>query len=544
MSGSAVSGGNSPRKRRRLRIVIPAFPALNIYSGVAKRMTALGPVSVATSVNEVEGWDAEVIDENNYGRGGPKDASGRPDHTLLQQRRPADAVGFYGGLTSTVPRLYELASLYKGLGVRTIAGGQHFTGDNVAEGLANAIDFVVPGEGEKVIKGLLACLDGAKDAHDIRGIAFLEEGRVVRTPDPELLTEFDDLPMPNFSLVRFARIKFYPIGRVRGCGMNCEFCTVKGKPRYATPERLVEQIALLYETYGTRHFFLVDDLFGQDRAETLRLCGMLRDYQKRVGKRFSITVQIRLDKARDTEMLRAMREAGIFMVAIGYESPIAEELKAMDKHLKPEQMIEQTRIFRREGFRVHGMFIFGYPMREGVKFRMTAGERIRKFRRFIRKARVDTVQVLLPVPLPGTEMRERLAKQNRLFPLEHIGWEYYDGNFPLFLPDPPLTPESMRAAVHQIMGRFYRLTHMFSIGFHTMAFPTFPFYSNSVKVGWHHWRRRWLTSVFRFGGWMTLRKWRAEFQKGAFARKLAKAKETMTAAGAAGKSHSERSPST
>ncbi len=539
MSSSAISGGNSPRKRRRLRIVIPAFPALNIYSSVAKRMTALGPVCVATSVTEVEGWDAEVIDENNYGRGGPKDAAGRPDHTLLQQMRPADAVGFYGGLTSTVPRLYELANLYKGLGVTTIAGGQHFTGDNIAEGLRNHVDFVVPGEGEKVIKDLLAFLDGAMNARDIRGIAFLENGRVIRTPDVEPLTEFDELPIPSFSLVRFARIKIYPIGRVRGCGMNCEFCTVKGKPRYASPERLVEQIALLYETYDARSFFLVDDLFGQDRIETLRLCAMLRDYQKRVHKRFTITVQIRLDKARDTEMLQAMREAGIFMIAVGYESPIAEELTAMEKRLKPEQMIEQTRVFRRAGFRVHGMFIFGYPMRDEVEFRMTAEERMKRFRTFIRKARVDTVQVLLPVPLPGTELRDRLAKQNRLYPLEHIGWEYYDGNFPLFVPDEPLTPESMRAAIQHIMGRFYRLTHMFSIGFHTMAFPTFLFYSYSVKTGWHHWYRRWWTSVFRFGGWLTLRKWRSEFQKSTFPEKLAKAKEAVTSADPAGKSHSE-----
>ena len=57
--------------RHRLRIVVPAFPAFNIYSRIAMKTTALGPVCVATAVHEIEGWDAEVIDENNLGRYGP-----------------------------------------------------------------------------------------------------------------------------------------------------------------------------------------------------------------------------------------------------------------------------------------------------------------------------------------------------------------------------------------------------------------------------------------------------------------------------------------
>ena len=35
------------KNRYRLRIVIPAYPAFNIYSRIARRTTALGPVCVA-----------------------------------------------------------------------------------------------------------------------------------------------------------------------------------------------------------------------------------------------------------------------------------------------------------------------------------------------------------------------------------------------------------------------------------------------------------------------------------------------------------------
>jgi len=78
--------------RPRFRMIAPAFPAFNIYSRIARRTTALGPLSVATAVNRMDGWNVEVIDENNYRNLGPRDAQGRPDHRTLQAIRRADVV--------------------------------------------------------------------------------------------------------------------------------------------------------------------------------------------------------------------------------------------------------------------------------------------------------------------------------------------------------------------------------------------------------------------------------------------------------------------
>jgi radical SAM superfamily enzyme YgiQ (UPF0313 family) len=491
-------------------------------------MTALGPVCVATAVNDVQGWDAEVIDENNYRRG-PKDAAGKPDHRALQRTRPADVVGLYGGLTSTIPRLFEIARLYKALGTRIIAGGQHFVGDNIEQALRNGVDVVVIGEGEKTIAELLACFDKGGDLADVRGIAFLADGKLVITPERQPLTAFDELPIPDFSVLRYARVKYYPVSGMRGCGMNCEFCTVKGKPRSASAERMMEQFASIYEKCQGTIFFVTDDLFGQYRSETLRLCRMLRDYQRVVGARFSVTVQIRLDKARDSELLQAMREAGINALAIGFESPIAEELEAMNKRLDPREMIDLARLYRRAGFRLHGMFIFGYPAQEGQPFRMSAEDRVWHFRRFIRKARLDTVQVLLPVPLPGTELTHRLRADNRVYPAECVGLEYYDGNFPLFQPDEPLSPEDMQTAIRKIMGRFYQPRHMFSLGLHILSFPVVAFYFHGIKSGWQRWNQKWWRYLYRTGGWLTLRKWTAALKKDGFPNKVAKAKKQLQA---------------
>ena len=516
-------------QRHRFRIIIPAYPAFNIYSGVARMTTALGPICVGTMVNKTKNWDVEIIDENNYQRFGPKTADGKPDHAALQKIRPAEIVGFYGGLSSTIPRLYELARVYKNLGATTIAGGQHFVDDNIREALEHCIDFVVIGEGEQTTKELLNALNLGFDPHGINGIAFLEKGGIVHTPERETMTDFDKLPLPDFSLLRYARIKIYPVGWVRGCGMNCEFCTVKGKVRCPAPEYVFNQIISLLERLNARHFFLVDDLFGQNRESTLRLCEMLRKYQETVGVRLSITVQIRLDKARDEELLKAMRSAGITSVAIGFESPIPEELAAMNKKLEPERMLSMTRLFHKAGFFVHGMFIFGYPIPGDFRFKMTAEQRVRVFRKFIRKARIDTVQILLPVPLPGTEMTKRLESQNRIFSRDCVGWEYYDGNFPLFEPDPPMTPEAMQGSLRKIMGRFYRFRYMFLISLNILIFPTMLFSLYNIKFGWRKWYRKWRNNILRFAGWRILRKWTADFKKGKFSDRLIMAKKMLHA---------------
>lgn len=509
------------KKRYRLRIVIPAYPAFNVYSHIAKKTTALGPVCVATAANKMGKWDVEVIDENNLGRFGPKASSGGgADHELLQRERPADVVGFYGGLTSTVPRLYQIARFYKNLGIVTIAGGQHFIEDNIAEALSSGIDYLAIGEAEETITELLGMIEDGKEPNEVWGLAYLKDGEVFLTEKRPPITDFEKLPLPDFSLVRYAKIKIYPVERIRGCGMDCEFCTVRGRPRPASPERLFEHIRSLVESRNAKKFFIVDDLFSQQRDETIRFCNMLSDYEKNIHRKLDITVQIRLDKAKDAELLSAMQRAGVQTVAIGFESPIEEELEAMSKHVRCEEMVSLARTFHEFGFLVHGMFIFGYPLKAGQSFEMPAGERTKRYKHFIRKAKIDTVQVLLPVPMPGTELRRRLQEQNRIYPLADIGWEYYDGNFPVFEPDKPLTAKQIHRCAKKIMGHFYQFKYMFFVVLNIFSFPTLIFFFHNIRLGWRKWYRNWRNNLIRFVGWITLRKWTIKFKKNDFMQKL------------------------
>jgi hypothetical protein len=139
---------------------------------------------------------------------------------------------------------------------------------------------------------------------------------------------------------------------------------------------------------------------------------------------------------------------------------------------------------------------------------MSLNERIRRFRRFLRKARIDSVQILLPIPLPGTDLRKRLEEQDRVYSVQAVGWEYYDGNFPLFEPDAPMTAEGLQYAAKKIMIRFYQFHYVFAIIGSILTLPALVFSLHRLKRGWGRWVRKWRSHIIRFVGWITKKKGR------------------------------------
>jgi len=199
----------------------------------------------------------------------------------------------------------------------------------------------------------------------------------------------------------------------------------------------------------------------------------------------------------------------------------------MGKGLRAAEQVKLARSYHDHGFLVHGMFIFGYPMRPGVEFRMSAAERVKRYRRFFREARLDTVQVMLPVPLPGTELRARLERDNRVLPNREIGWEYYDGNFPLIVPDAPLTPEEMQKSLLTLMGGFYRLRRMYGVVLQTLRFPLAMLPLVNLRVRWRRWYRHWRNDVISSVGYFIIKRWRKAFREGQFSEKLQRSKDLL-----------------
>jgi len=477
---------------KTVRIIIPAFPEINIFTRQAKRTTALGPVTLATVINKLSGFRVEVIDENNYY--GPKDNSKLPDHAALQKDSPAAIVGFYCGLTSTMERVWQLAEFYKKQGIFTLAGGWH-AHYCPEETLNHNIDVVFHGDAELVVDKIINALASGGSFGEIPGISFkTNEG--IQTNEPYMLENknMDSFPYPDFGLLRFARIKTYPIGRIRGCGMNCEFCSVKGKPRYASAQYLFSVVKWLVETRKAKRFFIVDDRLEQDPEGTFDFFQMVC---KKYGNRLCFTVQIRLETAKNVPLLKIMKKAGVRYVCVGYESPIDEDLKIMRKGYLSSNMIEWTKVLRRY-FLVHAMFIVGYPPKEGQSS-ISPREIVKRYRKFIRKACIHTIQALLPVPLVGTDLRERI--KDRIFPLELVPWTMYDGNHPCFKPN-NMSPRELQWIGIKLMKGFYQKLSLIKVGVRTIIFPV-----DFFIRGWGKWHQGWQRDMINYSGHLLVKSW-------------------------------------
>jgi len=428
--------------------IIPRYPKHsqnNIYAKI--KMPPVGILSVMSQIHHHSCCkEVYAIDENNYS--GPQDDLGQPDHAFLQARQPANLALFYGGMSNSIPRMFTVARQYKSFGAITIAGGSHVDA-LPQEALSSGIDIVVHGEGEETIKELLTVLTvneysdlNRSGLAAVSGISFLDEnGAYVNTCRRQPIENLNELADTDLTLVKFLKKRWsaIPINRGRGCNWNCEFCVVNrqyGRYKSASVEKALRQV-IKYSDLGYKNFFFTDDNFAQNPDEAIALCRTIGDYKRKFRKKIDLIVQVRTEAAENDELIEAMRWAGVTTLAIGYESPINEELRAMRKGVTVEKLIARSKKLANY-FYLHGMFIFGYPAKKNVSESafFTIKQRAQCFKKFFKKSGIDTIQLLNAVPLPGSELRARLESEGRLLPLSMVGWDKYDGLFLCYDPRP------------------------------------------------------------------------------------------------------------
>ncbi|MBN2071485.1 MAG: cobalamin-dependent protein [Candidatus Krumholzibacteriota bacterium] len=149
------------------------------------------------------------------------------------------------------------------------------------------LDVIVIGEGEQTIVELAQVRQGKRTLSDVSGIAYLEKGETVMTDRRERLN-LDDLPFParelyyhNNFMERISPRQKVPLGFIvssRGCPGNCSFCSsvrVWGKWKARTPGNVMKEIELLYNSYGKRVIWFVDNNFTADMDRVEEICDRL-----------------------------------------------------------------------------------------------------------------------------------------------------------------------------------------------------------------------------------------------------------------------------
>ena len=273
------------------------------------------------------------------------------------------------------------------------------------------IDFVARNEFD------FTCLEVAegRDWASIDGITWRNrDGELVTNKDRAVLEDMDQLPFVTEVYKRDLRIEDYFIGYLmhpyvslytgRGCKSRCTFClwpqTVGGhRYRVRSPEHVAEEIRLTQKYFPqVREVFFDDDTFTDNlpRAEAIA---------KELGK-LGVTWSCNAKANVPRETLKVLRDNGLRLLLVGYESGNQQILHNIKKGMLIETAKKFTKDCHELGIKIHGTFILGLPGE--------TQETIQETIRFATEINPHTLQVSLAAPYPGTFLHKQAVENGWL----------------------------------------------------------------------------------------------------------------------------------
>ncbi len=293
-------------------------------------------------------------------------------------------------------------------------------------------DYVVLGEGEVTIVELMRAIARGTPLQDVKGIAYLQETRVMKTEPRPHIDDLDSLPFPAWELFPSHRkyfwdpkgTRFYPVMTSRGCPFGCINCTklVHGyKLRYRSVGNVIEEIQYLKENFKADEIIVIDDAFNYDANRAEEICDNIIKLKLNVHLRF--TNGLRADML-PPRLAWKLKQAGAYDIVLGIESGNQELVYRIGKKLDLRQVLRSVRLLKRLGIFTSGFFMIGVPG-ETVKTMLDT-------KRFARSLDLDIALISRAIPFPGTKMYDMVKKSGRFTEdFEERLTFYHQGN-PMF----------------------------------------------------------------------------------------------------------------
>ena len=259
----------------------------------------------------------------------------------------------------------------------------------------------------------------------IRGILYKKDNAWERTFFDSFETDLDSLPFPDRSLME-NHLYVRPdtgepqatIATSRGCPSRCIFCvtpTISGtRLRLRSPGNILEEMRECYHKHGIRDFFFKSDTFTIDQKWTLEVCRAILDSDLSGKVRWVANSKV---KPLSLETLQAMKAAGCWLVAFGYESGHPETLARSKKGTTAEDNLQAAAWARQAGLLTFGFFLVGMPW-EGK-------EHLEATRRHIFALNPDFLELHIAVPYPGTGLHQE-AVAHGLITQSVLGKDYFN----------------------------------------------------------------------------------------------------------------------
>ncbi len=334
--------------------------------------------------------------------------------------------------------------------VIAFVGGHPTSRPDETLSISEAVDIAGRKEFDYSMVEVAQGIDWAK----IAGISYRKNGTIHHNPDrPQLSNEeLDRLPFvteiyaKNLDYLRYnspyCQYPYVSMYTGRGCPARCTFClwpqvTQGHFYRVRSPENVFEEVAAMKEKFPKmKELFFDDDTFTADPPRARRIAQLL----KPLGITWSTNSRANVDY----ETLKAMKDGGLRLFVVGYETGNAQILKNIKKGVTLERARRFTRDCHELGILIHGTFILGLPGE--------TKETIEESIRFAREMECETIQVSLASPYPGTELFEYLNKNGYLAfdpMLDESGYQKCTVTYP------GLTNDEIYGAVERFYRKFY-----------------------------------------------------------------------------------------
>jgi hopanoid biosynthesis associated radical SAM protein HpnJ len=277
---------------------------------------------------------------------------------------------------------------------------------------APSIDFVAREEYDFTIPEIAE----GRPLAEVDGISYRDSaGTVVHNPDRPILHDMDRLPYVTPVYQRDLDVNLYYNGYLqhpyvslytgRGCRSRCTFClwpqTIGGHLyRTRSVEHVMGEMASFRQLFPTvKEVFFDDDTLTDDRRRVEEIArGM-----GRLGLTWSCNAKANVPR----ETLQIMRDNGLRLLLVGYESGNQQILINIKKGIRIERARQFTKDCHDLGIKIHGTFILGLPGETSDTIKQTI--------RFAKEMNPHSLQVSIAAPYPGTALYQQ-AKDNGWLP--------------------------------------------------------------------------------------------------------------------------------
>ena len=353
----------------RVCLIIPPSPFL-----LDERVfVQLGILKIASALEE-QNYTVDMID-----------LSGVENYTdvLTDYTKRKDRADVFG-ITATTPQVpyavkisQHIKALLPAKQSKVILGGPHVTLMHTAakreakknlvgsdratkdvEALKNFFDVLVCGDGEIAIFDAIHEDMKIIDADIAKSKYFLSH------------KQFTDLPAPARHLVDMKSYKYFIEGEPAlsliaqlGCPFHCTFCSGRNSPflrkiRLRDIDAVVDEVEMLYLTYGVKGFMFYDDELNVNK-NMVPMMNKLCDLQDKHGVDFMLRGFVKAELFND-EQADAMYRAGFRWLLTGFESGDPTILSNIKKIATRDDNTRCVNIAKRHNLKVKALMSIGH----------------------------------------------------------------------------------------------------------------------------------------------------------------------------------------